>query len=137
MSSSSSSSSPDSSTPPSTPSSATSNFTPNTPVSLQIRKIIFDNYNDTDDLKFTNDEIFEILKKNGDIDPTWIIDDIEPEINALCDSKMVRNIAQNFTTIWLKLFEKVDHHTCLSCNSQIYIGAIESQICPNCKKSLN
>jgi hypothetical protein len=53
-----------------------SNFTPKIPITLQIRKIIFEKFNDVE-TKFTNDEIFEILKDNGDIDPSWIIDDVE------------------------------------------------------------
>ena len=52
-------------------------FTPNTPIPLQIRKIIFENFNDVDS-KFTNDEIFEILKQKGDYNSDWIIDDLEP-----------------------------------------------------------
>ena len=51
-----------------------SDFTPSTPLELQIRKIIFEKFNDPDK-KFTNDDVFEILKSNGDIDPSWIIDD--------------------------------------------------------------
>lgn len=112
-----------------------SNFAPKTPISLQIRKIIFDNYNDTE-TKFTNDEIFEILQKNGDIDPEWIIDDLESEINALCSSGLARNIAQNFTTIWLKLFEEIQQSHCDSCNNDIFLGASENKVCPNCKSTL-
>ena len=41
-----------------------STFTPSTPIQLQIRKIIFDQYNNVD-TKFTNDEIFETIKKGG------------------------------------------------------------------------
>ena len=39
-----------------------SDFTPTTPITLQIRKIIFEKFNDVD-TKFTNDEIFETLKQ--------------------------------------------------------------------------
>ena len=53
-----------------------SSFTPSIPIELQIRKIIFEKFNDIDK-KFTNDDIFEILKSEGDVDPTWIIDDTE------------------------------------------------------------
>ena len=53
-----------------------SDFTPKIPIALQIRKIIFEKFNDVD-TKFTNDEIFEIIKSNGDLDPSWIIDDTE------------------------------------------------------------
>ena len=73
-----------------------SDFTPTVPIALQIRKIIFDKFNDVD-TKFTNDEIFEILKTSGDLDPSWIIDDTETFFNELCDSGLARNIAQNFT----------------------------------------
>ena len=62
-----------------------SDFTPLIPVSLQIRKIIFEKFNDTD-TKFTNDQIFEILKSYDDIDPSWIIDDTESLFNDLCES---------------------------------------------------
>ena len=43
-----------------------SDFVPVTPIILQIRKIIFEKFNDVD-TKFTNDEIFETIKENGDI----------------------------------------------------------------------
>jgi hypothetical protein len=69
------------------------NFIPTTPIQLQIRKIIFENHNDADD-KFTNDEVFEKIKQNGDLDPSWIIDDIESYFHNFCDSGLVRNIAQ-------------------------------------------
>ena len=41
-----------------------SNFAPKTPIELQIRKIIFENFNDVDS-KFSNDEIFEIIKNSN------------------------------------------------------------------------
>ena len=90
-------------------------FTPSTPLELQIRKIIFEKFNDVD-TKFTNDDIFEILKSEGDINPSWIIDDTESLFNDLCDSGLTRNIAQNFTTIFLKLFDPVEKFHCNSCN---------------------
>ena len=114
-----------------------SDFTPATPIALQIRKIIFDKFNDVD-TKFTNDEIFEILKSNGDIDPSWIIDDTEPFINEICDSGLARNIAQNFTTIWLKLFDPIEQLHCSACNNDIHLGTSEERVCPNpsCKSTL-
>ena len=105
-------------------------FSPNTPIQLQIRKIIFDKYNDVDE-KFTNDEIFEILKQGGDIDSSWIVDDLEPYINEICDSGLVRNIAQNFTTMWLKLFDPIKKLHCSSCDNDVYLGESERQECPN------
>ena len=118
-------------------STSMSHFTPSTPISIQIRKIIFDEHNDID-ARFTNDEIFEKLKQNGDVDPSWIVDDIEPFINDICDSGLVRNIAQNFTTIWLKLFDPIEKHHCNACNFDVYLGESEEKICPNpsCKSTV-
>ena len=59
-----------------------SDFTPSTPLELQIRKIIFEKFNDVDK-KFTNDEVFEILKSDGDVNPSWIIDDTESLFNDI------------------------------------------------------
>ena len=114
-----------------------SDFTPTTPIAIQIRKIIFEKFNDVE-TKFTNDEIFEILKKNGDIDPSWIIDDVEPFFKEICDSGLARNIAQNFTTIWLKLFDPVEKLFCNTCKQDICLGTSEERTCPNplCKSSI-
>lgn len=114
-----------------------SDFTPETPVALQIRKIIFEKFNEVDSI-FTNDSIFDILKENGDIDPSWIIDDVEPFIKELCDSGLARNVAQNFTTIHLKLFDAVEKLHCTSCNQDIFLAPSEDRVCPNpsCKANL-
>jgi len=114
-----------------------SNFTPKTPIELQIRKIIFEKFNDVES-RFSNDQIFEIMKDDDDIDPSWIIDDVESFFNELCDSGLARNIAQNFTTIWLKLFEPVEKLHCNSCNLKIYLGTSEDRKCPNhsCKSPI-
>ena len=114
-----------------------SDFVPKVPIALQIRKTIFEKFNDTNE-RFTNDEIFDILKQNGDIDSSWIVDDIEPYINEICDSGLTRNIAQNFTTIWLKLFDPIEKLHCTSCDQDIHLGSSEERTCPNpsCKSSL-
>ena len=114
-----------------------SDFIPSTPIELQIRKIIFEKFNDVD-TKFTNDEIFEILKSEGDIDPSWIIDDTESLFHDLCDSGLVRNIAQNFTTIFLKLFDPVEKFHCDACNNDIFLGTSEERLCPSysCKSTI-
>lgn len=114
-----------------------SGFTPGISIALQIRKIIFEKFNDVD-TKFTNDEIFEILKSNGDIDPSWIVDDTEPFINEICDSGLARNIAQNFTTIWLRLFDPIEQLHCNACDHDIHLGVSEERVCPNpsCKSTL-
>jgi len=114
-----------------------SDFTPAVPIALQIRKIIFEKYNDID-TKFTNDEIFDVLKANGDLDTSWIIDDTESFFNELCDSGLARNIAQNFTTMYLKLFDPMEKLHCDACSNDIYLGPSEERKCPNpsCKSSI-
>src|SRR3990172_1871161 len=95
-------------------------FKPSVPISIQIRKVIFDKYNDPE-LRFTNDEIFEIIKNNGDVDKSWTIDDMEKYFQDICDSGLVRNIAQNFTTVWFKLFNSIEKIQCNSCNQETYL----------------
>ncbi len=114
-----------------------SDFTPTIPIPLQIRKIIFEKYNDIDN-RFTNDDIFDVLKTNGDLDPSWIIDDTESFFNDLCDSGLARNIAQNFTTMYLKLFDPMEKFYCDACENDVYLGISEERICPNpaCKSSI-
>ncbi|EIJ66402.1 hypothetical protein BD31_I0923 [Candidatus Nitrosopumilus salaria BD31] len=114
-----------------------SDFTPITPIELQIRKIIFEKFNDID-TNFTNDEVFELLKQNGDFDPSWIVDDTESFFNELCNSGLVRNIGQNFTTMYLKLFDPIEKIHCNACNQDIYLGSSEDRICinPSCKSPI-
>ena len=111
-------------------------FEPKIPFEIQIRKIIFENYNDTE-ARFTNDEIFEKIKKNGDIDSSWTIDNLENYFQDICDKGLVRNIAQNFTTQWFKLFNNVEVLNCKSCKMEIYLGKSEKRICPNMKCQVN
>ena len=89
-------------------------------------------------MRFTNDEIFEIIKQNGDVDKNLTIDDMEIYFNEICDLGLVRNIGQNFTTMWFKLFETVEKTHCNACNLDVYLGGSEAKICPNpsCKVSI-
>lgn len=99
--------------------------------------MIFEDYNEPD-AKFTNDEIFEKLKKSGNIDSTLTIDDLESYFLDICNSGLARNIAQNFTTIWMKLFSPIEKIHCNSCNLDVYLGPEEERICPNpsCKSKV-
>jgi len=97
---------------------------------LKIRQIIFENFNEID-LRFNNDEIYELLKKNESFDQSQTIDDLESDFKKLEDDGMIRCIAQNFTTQWFKIFDGVEKIKCPSCNNDIYLGKEESQICPN------
>lgn len=96
---------------------------------LQIRKIIFEKFNDTNK-RFTNDEVLELLRSDG-LDPSITIDDVEPFFNQLRDGGLIRQIAQNFTTNHYKLFDVVEKIKCNSCNQEIYLGKMEPRVCPN------
>lgn len=104
-------------------------------IPLEIRKVIFEKYNDPD-TKFTNDDIFEILQKNNTIEKSLVIDDLEKYFEELCDSGLMRNIAQNFTTQYFKLFDDMEKVKCNSCNNESPIGKSESRVCPVCKASI-
>jgi 2C-methyl-D-erythritol 2,4-cyclodiphosphate synthase len=106
----------------------------NISVTYHIRKVIFENFNDLD-LKFNNDQIFEILKQNKNIDQSLMIDDMEIYFKELCDAELLRNIAQNFTTQWFKLFELFQKIECKSCKNENYLTSSEEMICQNQKCS--
>lgn len=109
---------------------------PSVALPLQIRKIIFEKFNDTNK-RFTNDEVLELLRSDG-LDPSITIDDVEPFFNQLRDGGLIRQIAQNFTTNHYKLFDVVEKIKCNSCNQEIYLGKMEPRICPNseCKATI-
>ena len=102
----------------------------NNPITTSIRKVIFENYNDVD-LKFNNDQVFEILKQNEKIDTSLTINDMEVYFKELGDAEILRNIAQNFTTQWFKLFEPIEKIQCNSCKKESYITSSENRICQN------
>jgi hypothetical protein len=102
----------------------------NNPITTSIRKAIFENYNDVD-LKFNNDQVFEILKQNEKIDPSLTINDMEVYFKELCDAEILRNIGQNFNTQWFKLFEQIEKIQCSSCKKESYVIASENRICQN------
>ena len=102
----------------------------NIPITTSIRKVIFKNFNDVY-IKFNNDQIFEILKQHEMIDQTLTIDDMEVHFKELCDTEILRNIAQNFTTQWFKLFEPIEKVQCSSCKKENYVISSETKICQN------
>ena len=104
---------------------------------LYIRRIILDNFNDSD-VRFNNDQILEFLKKDDGFDQTITVDNLEDEFKKIEDDGFVRCIAQNFTTKWFKLHDDIEKIHCNSCNSDVYLGKDESRICPNheCKVNL-
>ena len=106
-------------------------------IELQIRRIVFDNFNDLD-IRFNNDQILEFLKKSDGFDQSITVDNLEDEFKKIEDDGFVRCIAQNFTTKWFKLYDDIEKIHCSSCNSDVYLGKDESRICPNheCKVNL-
>ena len=99
-------------------------------ITTSIRKVIFENFNDVN-LRFNNDQIFEILKQNEKVDPSLTIDDMEVHFKELGDAEILRNIAQNFTTQWFKLFEPIEKIQCSSCKKESYLISSENRICQN------
>jgi hypothetical protein len=97
---------------------------------LQIRKIIFENFNDVN-VRFNNDQILELLKKDKEFDQTITIDDLENDFKKIENDNLVRCIAQNFTTQWFKLYENVEKLYCNSCSNDIFLGKDEARTCPN------
>jgi len=95
-----------------------------------IRKVIFENFNDID-LRFNNDQIFEILKQNEMVDPSVTIDKMEVYFKELCDAEILRNIGQNLNTQWFKLFEPIEKIQCNSCKKESYLISSENRICQN------
>jgi len=103
------------------------------PIIISIRRVIFENFNDVD-LRFNYDQIIEILKQHDMIDQSLTIDDMEIHFKELCDTEILRNIAQNFTTQWFKLFEPIEIIQCNSCKKESYFASAENRICqiPSC-----
>ena len=108
----------------------------NNSVILQIRKIIFDNFNDAD-VRFNNDQILEFLKKNSDFDQSSTVDNLENEFKKIEDDGFVRCIAQNFTTKWFKLYDDIEEIHCETCNKYVHLTKDESRICPNSECNSN
>lgn len=101
----------------------------NEQIPLQIRKVIYEKFNDPN-LRFTNDEIFEVLKQGG-LDGSLTIDDMEPYFERLHNEGLIRPIAQNFTTQYFKIFEVVERFDCKSCHQEVFLGKLEPRVCPN------
>ena len=102
----------------------------NPSITSSIRKIIFENFNDAD-LRFNNDQIFEILKQNEMVDPSVTIDSMEIYFKELCDAEILRNIGQNFNTQWFKLFEPLEKIRFVLCEEDNYLISSEKRICQN------
>ena len=101
---------------------------------LAARRIIFSNHNDPE-VAFTNDQILDEMKDAGLVAGSLTIHDMEETFRELCASGLARNIAQNFTTIWLKLFDVMAEADCPSCGV-VHLGGLEARACPACDRHI-
>ena len=101
---------------------------------LAARRVIFENHNDPE-AAFTNDQVLDGMKRGGLVADSVTIDDMEDTFREMCMSGLVRNIAQNFTTMWLKLFDAMVEADCPSCG-RIHLGGLETRACPACGSGL-
>lgn len=97
-----------------------------------VRKIIFDNFNDTD-VRFSNDEILELLSQ---MDQYKALDDVLDFEDVLLDmekSGMLRPIAQNFNTRYYRLWNTLGPAACRACGLATYFAPNEEgKACPQC-----
>lgn len=84
------------------------------PVPLAIRRTILERFNDPD-VPFTNDQVLDSMRQSGMVETSVTVDDIEGDFAELCRAGAARNIAQNFTTIYLKLFAPLQAFGCERC----------------------
>jgi predicted Zn-ribbon and HTH transcriptional regulator len=100
--------------------------------SHDIRKIIFDNFNDTD-TRFSNDEMLVLLNQ---IDQYKTLDDVLDFEDVLLDmekSGMLRPIAQNFNTRYYRLWNTLEPVACKTCGLATYFAPNEEgKVCPKC-----
>jgi len=101
-----------------------------------IRKIIFDNFNDTD-VRFSNDELLGYLNQNEKYKGLDDVLDFEDVLLDMEKSGMLRPIAQNFNTRYYRLWNTLEHTTCKACNSSTFIArSEEGRVCPKCGSSI-
>lgn len=102
-----------------------------------IRKIIFDNYNDTD-VRFSNDEILAHLNEQNNYREMQLdVLDFEDVLLELESSGMLRPIAQNFNTRYYRLWSPLVSDVCNSCKTATYFASSEEEKkCPNCDARL-
>lgn len=81
-------------------------------------------------MPFNNDQVLEIMQRDGVVSSDATVDYLEPHFRNLCERGMMRNIAENFTTIWFKLFGAVTKFRCGTCGKDICLGSDEARICP-------
>ena len=102
--------------------------------SQDIRKIIAENFNDTD-VRFSNDDVLGHLT-HLDRYTTMDLDvlDLEDTLLEMEKSGLLRPIAQNFNTRYYRLWGTLEHAACKSCGTTSYFSPVEDEkLCPHCR----
>ncbi|MGH9991535.1 MAG: hypothetical protein ACREBU_00680 [Nitrososphaera sp.] len=109
-----------------------------TKVSRQdIRKIIFENFNDTD-VRFSNDEILGYINEIDRYKTAELgVLDLEDVLLEMEKSGLLRPIAQNFNTRYYRLGGLLEKATCWDCGRLTYFAQIEDgKLCPHCRAKI-
>jgi hypothetical protein len=98
-----------------------------------IRRILYDNYNDTD-VRFSNDEILEHLNKQEHYRKAELdVLDFEDVLLGMETSGLLRAIAQNFNTRYFRIWAPLAGITCSACGFvSYYSDAEEKKSCFKC-----
>ena len=102
-----------------------------------IRKIMFENYNDTE-IRFSNDDIISFLAgieryKSVELD----VLDFEDVLLEMERSGLLRPIAQNFNTRYYRLRAPLQSMPCPACRETSFYAAIEdAKVCSGCGSSI-
>lgn len=100
--------------------------------SHDIRKIIFDNFNDTD-TRFSNDEMLNYLNQMNQYKTLDDVLDFEDVLLDMEKSGMLRPIAQNFNTRYYRLWSPLEPALCKACGFSTYFAPNEEgKACPKC-----
>ncbi|MEW6605732.1 MAG: hypothetical protein AB1351_13745 [Thermoproteota archaeon] len=100
--------------------------------SHDIRRIIFDNFNDTD-TRFSNDEMLGYLNQMNQYKSLDDVLDFEDVLLDMEKSGLLRPIAQNFNTRYYRLWNTLETATCKACGFSTYFApSEEGKICPKC-----
>ena len=82
-------------------------------------------------MRFNNDQVLEEIVKYDALHTDSSTEKLEEYFEDLCKKEILRNIAQNLTTVWYKTFDPLSEHTCKSCSQKVHINANVEKNCPN------
>ena len=99
-----------------------------------IRRIISDNFNDTD-VRFSNDDILGFLNEDERYRAMNLdVLDFEDVLLEMEESGFLRPIAQNFNTRYYRIMTELEEKRCRDCNTASYFAEAEDpKLCPQCR----